>query len=107
MESVGWSREFYDDAKKKASQVTLVKNPPAIAGDLRDTISIPGLGRSPGGGRGTTDSSILAWRIPWTEEPGRCRNQETRKKTHPHTNEHLSHPPTDLALQMLFSRLIS
>ena len=71
MESVGWSREFYDDAKKKASQVTLVKNPPAIAGDLRDTISIPGLGRSPGGGRGTTDSSILAWRIPWTEEPGR------------------------------------
>ena len=52
IESVGWSREFYDDANKKASQVTLVKNPPAIAGDLRDTISIPGLGRSPGGGHG-------------------------------------------------------
>ena len=32
--------------------------------------SIPGLGRSPGGGHGRGNSSILAWRIPWTEEPG-------------------------------------
>ena len=31
--------------------------------------SIPGLGRSPEGGHGN-DSSILAWKIPWTEEPG-------------------------------------
>ena len=30
-----------------------------------DLGSIPGLGRSPGGGK-TTHSSILAWRIPWT-----------------------------------------
>jgi len=30
---------------------------------------IPGLGRSPGEGM-ATHSSILAWRIPWTEEPG-------------------------------------
>ena len=29
----------------------------------------PGLGRSPWGGNGT-HSSILAWEIPWTEEPG-------------------------------------
>ena len=29
---------------------------------------IHGLGRSPG--EGNTHSSILAWRIPWTEEPG-------------------------------------
>ena len=33
------------------SQVTLVvKNPPANAGDGRDAVSIPGPGRSPGGG---------------------------------------------------------
>ena len=44
----------------------MVKNPPANAGDLRDTGLIPGWGRSPGGGH----SSILAWRIPWTEELG-------------------------------------
>ena len=36
-----------------ASQVVLlVKNPPANAGDVRDSGSIPGLGRLPGGGHG-------------------------------------------------------
>ena len=30
----------------------VVKNPPANAGDLRDAGSVPGLGRSPGGGHG-------------------------------------------------------
>ena len=30
----------------------VVKNPPANAGDVRDTGSIPGLGRSCGGGHG-------------------------------------------------------
>ena len=32
--------------------VLVVKNSPANAGDLRNTGSIPGLGRSPGGGNG-------------------------------------------------------
>ena len=30
----------------------VVKNPPANAEDIRDESSIPGLGRSPGGGHG-------------------------------------------------------
>ena len=30
----------------------MVKNPPANAGDVRDTGSTPGWGRSPGGGHG-------------------------------------------------------
>ena len=35
----------------RASQVVLVvKNPPANAEDIRDADSMPGLGRSPGGG---------------------------------------------------------
>ena len=47
-----------------SNQVLLVvKNPPANAEDKRDTGSIPGLGRSPGGGM-AIHSSILAWRIP-------------------------------------------
>ena len=51
-----------------ASQVVLVlKNPPAIAGDIRDAGLIPGSGGSPGEGM-ATHSSILAWRIPQTEE---------------------------------------
>ena len=33
-----------------ASQVAVVKNPPANVGDVRDVGWIPGLGRSPGGG---------------------------------------------------------
>ena len=38
-------------AAKRASQVApVVKNPPANAGDIRDTGSIPGSGRSLGGG---------------------------------------------------------
>ena len=38
---------------KWASHMELVvKNPPANAGDIRDVDSIPGLGRSPGGGHG-------------------------------------------------------
>jgi len=37
------------------------------AGDLG---SMPGLGRSPGEGT-ATHYSIIAWRIPWTKEPGR------------------------------------
>ena len=36
------------------------------AGDL---VSIPGSGRSSEKGMATL-TSILAWRIPWTEEPG-------------------------------------
>ena len=30
----------------------VVKNPPTRAGDLRDAASLPGSGRSPGGGHG-------------------------------------------------------
>ena len=53
-----------------ASQVTImIQNPPANAGDVRQAVSIPGLGRSPGGESMTTHSSILAWTIPGTESP--------------------------------------
>ena len=59
-----------------ASRVVLVvKNPPANARDISDVGSIPGLGRSTGGAGGmATHSSILAWGIPWAEEPGRLRS---------------------------------
>ena len=60
------------------SQVAVVvKNPPVNA---RDEGLIPGLGRSPGGEEGTaTHSNILAWRSPWTEEPGGLRGQQRMK----------------------------
>ena len=46
--------------------VSVVKNLPTAAGDAG---SVPGSGRSPGGGNGNL-LRILAWKIPWTEEPG-------------------------------------
>ena len=39
------------------------------AGATGDMGSVPASGRSPGGEM-ATHSSILAWRIPWTEKPG-------------------------------------
>ena len=67
----------------QAFQVALVvKNLPANAGNVRDAGLIPGLGRSSGGGM-ATHSSILAWRIPWTEEtwrfPSYLRGGQTRE----------------------------
>ena len=52
----------------RASQVVLVvKNLPAIAGDGRDAGLTPGL-EDPLEEGMATHSSILAWRIPWTDE---------------------------------------
>ena len=59
------------------SQVVLmVKNPPANARDIRETVSIPGLGRCPGEGHGNL-LQYLACRIPWTDEPGRLSSKES------------------------------
>ena len=53
-----------------ASPVALVvKNPPVNAGDLRALGSVPGWEDLLEEGM-ATHSSSLAWRIPWTEEPG-------------------------------------
>ena len=48
----------------------MVKNLPVNAGDLRGLGSIPGSERDSLEEGMATHSSILAWRIPWTEEPG-------------------------------------
>ena len=54
----------------EVSQVALVvKNPPAKAGDIRDLGLIPRC-EDPLEEGMATHSSIHAWRIPWTEEPG-------------------------------------
>ena len=59
----------------------MVKNPPANAGDARDMGLIPGSGGSPGGGNGP-HSSILAWSIPWTEEPGGLQSIGSQRVGH-------------------------
>ena len=66
------------------------REPITSAGDVRDRGLIPGLGRSPGGGYGNPlvamlpilHSSILAWRIPWTQEPGRLQSIGSQRVRH-------------------------
>ena len=65
----------------------VVKNMPADAGDVKDTSSVPGSERSPGGGNGNP-LQYLAWRIPWTEEPSGLQSmgsQESDVTEHTYT----------------------
>ena len=65
-----------------ASQVVLVvKNLHANAGDIEDTGSIPGWGR-PLEKDLITHFSTLAWRIPWTEEPGELQSIGSQRVVH-------------------------
>ena len=50
-------------------------------GDAGDLGSIPGSGRAPGEGT-ETHSSILAWKIPWTEEPGGLQAMGSQRVGH-------------------------
>jgi len=59
----------------------VVKNLPANRGDIREAGLIPGSGRSPGGGHGNP-LQYLAWKIPWTEEPGRLHSIGPQKVRH-------------------------
>ena len=59
----------------------VVMDSPAKVGDIRDVGSIPGSGRSPGGSHGG-HVSILAWRIPWTEEPGGLQSIGSQRVRH-------------------------
>ena len=58
----------------------MVKNPPANSGDVKDAGSIPGLERSLEKEM-ATHSSILAWRIPLTEEPGGLQSMRLQSQT--------------------------
>ena len=67
---------------RRASQVApVVKNLPPDAGDIREWGSIPGSGRS-WRRSVATRSSILAWRTPWTDEPGGLQSIGSRRVRH-------------------------
>ena len=59
-----------------------LKRLPASACNVGDLGSIPGSGRYPLEKEMATHSSILAWRIPWREEPGRLRSMGSQKVGH-------------------------
>ena len=59
----------------------MVKNPTADAGDIRNAGSIPG-SEDPLEDEMATDSSILALRIPRTEEPGELQPIRSQRVRH-------------------------
>ena len=58
----------------------MVKKPPASPGDVRDTGSVPGQEGSLEEGM-ATHSSILSWRMSWTEEPVGLQSTVSQKET--------------------------
>ena len=72
----------------EASQVVLVvKNLPANARDIGDSGLNPGW-EDPLQKEMATDSSILAWRTPWTEEPGRLQSTGSQESDTTEATEH-------------------
>ena len=64
------------------------KDPSVKAGDAEDPGLIPGSRRSPGVGNGNP-LNILAWRIPWTEEPGGLQLMALQRVEHEGATTHL------------------
>ena len=54
----------------------MVKNPPANAGDVDSSLGW----EDPLEREMATHSSILAWEIPWTEEPGGLQSMGVTKR---------------------------
>ena len=65
----------------------MVKNPPASVGDIRDVGPSPGQEDRLEEGT-TTHFNILAWRIPWTEEPGGLQSIGSQRVNMTEVTEH-------------------
>ena len=84
-----------------ASQVALViKNPLASVGDVRDAGSIPGLGRSPGGGHGNP----LQYSCLQRESHGQRSLAGYSPCVHRHNWSNLTHKHTSLMMSNSFLR---
>ena len=66
---------------------TLVKNPPANTGNARDSVRSLG-GEDPLEEEMTAHSSILAWKIPWTEKPGGLMSMGSQRVRYDWVTEH-------------------
>ena len=77
---------------------------PANAGDLG---LISGLGRFLGKGNGNPYSGILAWEIPWTEEPGGLQTKGSQRVGHNSMTEQQQTAPTKLCFVLFFNAVVS
>ena len=83
-----------------ASQVVLVvKNPPGNARDVRDMDSVCGSGRTLEEEM-AIHSRILAWKIPWTEEPGGLQYKGSQRVRHNRSDLACTHTHTHIYIFM-------
>ena len=76
-----------NDVRWMASRWLSSKESTCNAGDTGDAGLIPGSGRSPGKEM-AIHSSFLAWKIPWTEEPGGLQHMGLQRVRHNWVTEH-------------------
>ena len=67
---------------------SVLRNPPANAGDAGDMGSIPGSGKIPLEEEMVTHSSFLAWKIPWAEKPGGLQSMGSQRVRNDLKTEH-------------------
>ena len=84
---------IYTHIYKAPLVMLVVNNLPANAGDLRDTGFDPWVRKIPWRRKWQTHSSILAWRIPWTETPGRLQSKGCRVRHDWSNLAHSRHTP--------------
>ena len=79
----------------------MVKKLPANAGDIRDTGLISLGQEDPLEREMPTHSSILAWRIPWTEEPGGLQSMGSQRFRHDSSDLACTHTCTYVSVYNL------
>ena len=82
----------------------MVKNLPANAGDAVDPLQSVGW-EDPLEKEMATHFRILAWELPWTEEPGQLLSMGSQRDTTEHTHTH-THTP-DRKQQIMYLRTIT
>ena len=72
---------FYSDSADLTQQFREGSSGKESACNAGDQGSVPGMGRFLGG-ENATPSSILAWKIPWTEEAGGLQSMGLQRVRH-------------------------
>ena len=88
-----------------ALSVTVIKNLPANSEDIKYLGSILG-SKDPLEEAMVTHCSILAWRIPWTEEPGRLQSKGSQRVGHNWNNLASINIDTGLQIDIYIEREI-
>ena len=92
---------IYNQSYRASKLVLVVKNPRASAWNTTDVGLIPGPG-SPLEAGMATHSSILVWRIPWTDKPGGIQSKGLERVGHNWSDLLCTHTLTPPSLRKHF-----